>query len=80
MTAAALAVHVTTSFAGEFDAMACYQATKLPTVSLPNGSHSLPVDLLPQLERFEKIYLWMDDDLPGQVRTAPLLRILFFFF
>ncbi len=51
---------------GEYDAMACYQQTKLPTVSLPNGCRSLPVELLPQLERFEKIYLWLDDDVPGQ--------------
>ena len=35
-------------------------------LSLPNGCRSLPVDLLPLLERFETIYLWMDDDLPGQ--------------
>lgn len=51
---------------GEFDAMAAYQATGKPAVSLPNGARSLPVDLLPALERFKKIYLWMDDDVPGQ--------------
>jgi twinkle protein len=51
---------------GEFDAMAVYQATGLPSISLPNGCRSLPVNLLPLLERFDKIYLWMDDDLPGQ--------------
>eukprot|EP01027_Heterolobosea_sp_BB2_P017026 GEZU01024156.1.p1 GENE.GEZU01024156.1~~GEZU01024156.1.p1 ORF type:complete len:449 (-),score=194.75 GEZU01024156.1:35-1381(-) len=51
---------------GEFDAMIAYQATSLPAISLPNGARNLPVELLPLLERFEKIYLWMDDDLPGQ--------------
>lgn len=51
---------------GEFDAMSCYQATKLPAVSLPNGAQSLPIELVATLERFEKIYLWMDNDLAGQ--------------
>ncbi|KAF2075894.1 hypothetical protein CYY_002785 [Polysphondylium violaceum] len=55
---------------GEYDAMAVYQETKIPTVSLPNGANSLPVNLLPLLERFEKIYLWMDDDVPGQEGAA----------
>lgn len=50
---------------GEWDAMAVYQETGIPAVSLPNGSRSLPVDLLPWFERFEKIYLWMDDDPAG---------------
>lgn len=50
---------------GEFDAMACWQATGLPTVSLPNGARSLPVELLPLLERFDRIYLWLDDDAAG---------------
>jgi twinkle protein len=51
---------------GEYDAMAVYQATGRPAVSLPNGCRSLPVEVLPMLERFEKIYLWMDNDAPGQ--------------
>lgn len=51
---------------GEYDAMAVYQATGRPAVSLPNGCRSLPVQVLPLLERFEKIYLWMDNDQPGQ--------------
>ena len=51
---------------GEFDAMAVYQATGQPAVSLPNGCRSLPVDLLPKLERFDEILLWMDNDTPGQ--------------
>ena len=51
---------------GEFDAMAVHQATGLPAISLPNGCSSLPPQLLPRLERFKKIILWMDDDAPGQ--------------
>ena len=37
----------------------------LPAVSLPNGCSSLPLPLLPRLERFRRIYLWLDDDKPG---------------
>lgn len=51
---------------GEFDAMAVHQATGMPAVSLPNGASSLPPDVLPMLERFKKIYLWLDDDVAGQ--------------
>jgi hypothetical protein len=51
---------------GEYDAMAVSQATGKPAVSLPNGCRSLPLQVLPLLERFEKIYLWMDSDAPGQ--------------
>lgn len=51
---------------GEFDAMAVYQATGRPALSLPNGASSLPVSVVKMLERFKKIYLWMDDDIPGQ--------------
>jgi twinkle protein len=51
---------------GEYDAMAVYQATGIPAISVPNGCRSLPIDLLPLLERFEKVTLWMDDDIPGR--------------
>jgi len=51
---------------GEFDAMAVHQATGEPAISLPNGCRSLPVELLPKLEKFEEIVLWMDNDTPGQ--------------
>lgn len=55
---------------GEFDAIAAHQATGIPAVSLPNGARSLPVDLLPFFERFRRIYLWLDDDVPGQEGAA----------
>ncbi|CAM9640212.1 unnamed protein product, partial [Ectocarpus sp. 13 AM-2016] len=51
---------------GEYDAMAVYQATGKPAVSLPNGASSLPLEVLPFLERFNKIFLWMDHDGAGQ--------------
>lgn len=51
---------------GEFDAMAVYQATGRPAISLPNGASSLPLSVVKCLERFKKIYLWMDEDIPGQ--------------
>lgn len=47
---------------GEYDAMAVYQATKMPSVSLPNGASHLPVQLLELIEKFERVYLWMDND------------------
>ncbi|KAK2197360.1 bifunctional Archaeal primase DnaG-twinkle [Babesia duncani] len=51
---------------GEFDAMIVNQATGKTTLSLPNGSNSLPVALLPRLESLDSIYLWMDFDAAGQ--------------
>lgn len=60
---------------GEFDAMAVAQVIselpedhpfyRVPSVSLPNGCNSLPPSLLQRLERFTKIYLWMDNDDAG---------------
>lgn len=46
--------------------MAVYQATGRHAVSLPNGCRSLPVEVLPMLEKFDTIYLWMDNDGPGR--------------
>lgn len=51
---------------GEYDAMAVWQGTKRAAISLPNGCRSLPVEVLPMLERFDKIYLWMDNDAAGK--------------
>lgn len=61
---------------GEYDAMAVSQATGRPAVSLPNGCRSLPVQVLPLLERFKKIYLWMDNDQPGQEGAEKFARKL----
>lgn len=46
--------------------MAVYEATGKPAVSVPNGCRSLPIQVISLLEKFEKIYLWMDDDVSGQ--------------
>ena len=56
--------------------MAVYQGTGMPAVSLPNGAGSLPIDVLPLLERFDKIYLWMDNDAPGQAGADKFVRKL----
>jgi len=50
---------------GEFDAMSVFQATKRPTLSVPNGANSFSPELLPALKRFKRIILWYDDDKPG---------------
>lgn len=59
---------------GEFDAMAVYQSTGRPAVSVPNGANSLPVDVLQMLERFETIYLWMDADAAGSRAVEQFAR------
>ncbi|MGZ3773000.1 MAG: bifunctional DNA primase/helicase [Pseudobdellovibrionaceae bacterium] len=51
---------------GEIDCMSIYQETSVPAVSLPNGSRSLPPEVIEQLERFDTIILWLDDDDEGQ--------------
>ena len=61
---------------GEFDAMAVHQATGLAAVSLPSGASNLPPDVLPLLERFEKVYLWMDDDAAGRANQEAFARKL----
>jgi hypothetical protein len=52
---------------GEFDAMAVNQATGRPAVSLPNGCRSLPMEVLVLLEKFDTVYLWLDND--GEVQS-----------
>ena len=61
---------------GEFDAMAVFQSTGRPAVSLPNGCRSLPTEVLVLLERFDTIYLWMDNDGPGMEGAETFARKL----
>lgn len=71
---------------GEYDCMAVSQALSqlpesdslrnVPAVSLPNGCNSLPTELIPLLERFEKIYLWLDNDKSGQEAAAKFVQKL----
>ncbi|SCM05454.1 plastid replication-repair enzyme, putative [Plasmodium chabaudi chabaudi] len=51
---------------GEIDAMTIFQETNYPAISLPNGSKSLPIYLLPHLEKYKKIHLWLDFDKAGK--------------
>jgi twinkle protein len=52
---------------GEFDAMAVSQQTGFPTISLPQGASNLPDSILPFLNQFTKIILWMDNDEAGRL-------------
>ncbi|KAI8087222.1 P-loop containing nucleoside triphosphate hydrolase protein [Thamnidium elegans] len=47
--------------------MAAYQATGIPAVSIPTSNYQLQEPVLPLLERFTHIYIWLDDDLDGQL-------------
>ncbi|CAJ0933201.1 unnamed protein product [Ranitomeya imitator] len=47
----------------ELDSLAVHQATGVTTVSLPRGINCLPPVLLPYLEQFKRITLWLGDDL-----------------
>jgi len=59
----------------ELDCMAIYQQTGQPVVSLPTGTSALPIDVVEKLEPFDKIYLWLDDDVHGQVRQHHLFLL-----
>lgn len=56
--------------------MAVYQATGMPAISLPNGASSLPLGVLPLLERFDKLYVWMDHDGPGEASVEKFVHKL----
>ena len=60
---------------GEFDAMAVNQGTGIPAVSLPNGTNSLPIELVPFFDRFEQIYLWLDADEPGRAAAQKIAKV-----
>ncbi|KAJ2856020.1 hypothetical protein J3B02_001843 [Coemansia erecta] len=60
----------------ELDAVAAYQATGIPAVSLPRGAYQLPLDSMRALERFERIYVWLDDDQQGTEAAQLIARKL----
>ncbi|XP_028410521.1 twinkle protein, mitochondrial-like [Dendronephthya gigantea] len=62
--------------ADEFDAMAIYQATSFPAISLPLGLSSLPPEVLPHLEQFEKIILWFRNDVRSRQAANKFARKL----
>ncbi|KAJ8416153.1 hypothetical protein AAFF_G00381750 [Aldrovandia affinis] len=47
----------------EVDAMAVSQATGLPSLALPRGVSCLPPGLLPYLEQFKRVMLWLGGDM-----------------
>ncbi|KAI8967757.1 P-loop containing nucleoside triphosphate hydrolase protein [Mycotypha africana] len=58
----------------ELDAMAAYQTTGIPAVSLPTSNYQLQESILPLLDRFKRIYLWLDDDVDGQIAAERFAR------
>ncbi|KAI7897003.1 mitochondrial helicase twinkle [Mucor mucedo] len=53
----------------EMDAMAAYQATGIPSVAIPTSNYQLQESVLPLLQRFTRVYIWMDDDMDGQLAS-----------
>ncbi|XP_015242865.1 PREDICTED: twinkle protein, mitochondrial [Cyprinodon variegatus] len=47
----------------ELDALAVSQSTGLPSVALPRGVSCLPPALLPYLEQFKRVTLWLGGDI-----------------
>ncbi|XP_034414552.1 twinkle protein, mitochondrial [Cyclopterus lumpus] len=47
----------------ELDTLAVSQAAGLPSVALPRGFSCLPPILLPYLEQFKRVTLWLGDDI-----------------
>ncbi|KAJ1736546.1 hypothetical protein LPJ72_001300 [Coemansia sp. Benny D160-2] len=60
----------------ELDALAAFQATGIPAVSLPRGPYQLPLDAMRALERFERVYVWLDDDHQGAEAARQVARKL----
>lgn len=56
--------------------MIAFQETGIPAISLPNGANNLPPSCLPWLEKFQTIYLWMDNDETGQGQIEAFTRKL----
>ncbi|KAJ2061256.1 hypothetical protein GGI17_003205 [Coemansia sp. S146] len=60
----------------ELDAVAAYQETGIPAVSLPRGPYQLPLDAMRALERYERVYVWLDDDHQGAAAAELITRKL----
>ncbi|CAD8059876.1 unnamed protein product [Paramecium primaurelia] len=57
---------------GEFDAMAAYQMTEIPSISLPYGIAHFPNFLLEWINEYKElnnIFIWVDDDEFGRVNS-----------
>ncbi|XP_052798288.1 twinkle mtDNA helicase-like [Mya arenaria] len=59
----------------EVNAMAVFQETGIPAFVLENASH-LPQELLPYLEQFESIILWLGTDITAWQNTKPFAKKL----
>ncbi|KCV72545.1 hypothetical protein, variant [Fonticula alba] len=62
--------------ANEWDAMAATQETGLPAVALPLDYLSLPINSMPLLEHFSRIYLWFPSDVAGNEAADKFARKL----
>jgi twinkle protein len=51
---------------GELDAMSVHQQTGYPAISLPQRARVLPGRILPYLNQFTKLILWMASDEAGK--------------
>ncbi|KAJ2806033.1 hypothetical protein H4R20_001849 [Coemansia guatemalensis] len=60
----------------ELDAVAAFQETGIPAMSLPKGPYQLPLDTMRALERFERVYVWLDDDHQGAEAAKLITRKL----
>ncbi|KAJ1731343.1 hypothetical protein LPJ61_002580 [Coemansia biformis] len=60
----------------ELDAVAAFQETGIPAVSLPRNPYQLPLDAMRALERFERVYVWLDDNHQGAEAASLITRKL----
>lgn len=56
--------------------MSIYEATGRVAISLPQGASHLPDQILPYLDQFEKIILWMDNDQAGRINEDKIVHKL----
>ncbi|KAJ1903624.1 hypothetical protein IWQ60_012556, partial [Tieghemiomyces parasiticus] len=56
--------------------MAAYQETGIPSVALPANAFQLPLEEMRILDRFSRIYVWLDDDMQGQEAALRLVNKL----
>lgn len=62
--------------AKEEDAMAVWQETGIPAVSLPTLGYQLPLDVLPLLESTSKVFLWLGSDAHARSASSLFARKL----
>ncbi|KAJ2716360.1 hypothetical protein H4R19_000692 [Coemansia spiralis] len=60
----------------ELDAVAAFQETGIPAMSLPRNPYQLPLDTMRALERFERVYVWLDDSHQGSEAASLITRKL----